>query len=58
MSQTYLGMGKTYYYMGQSDSAYFYLEKALNTTNPYTKQEAVQTLYYLCRDLMRYEECS
>lgn len=56
LSQTYLGMGKTYYYMGQSDSAYFYLEKALNTTNPYTKQEAVQTLYYLCRDLRRYEE--
>lgn len=56
LSQTYLGIGETYYYMRQSDSAYFYLEKALNTTNPYTKQEAVQTLYYLCRDLKKYEE--
>lgn len=56
LSQTYLGIGKTYYYMGQSDSAYFYLEKALNTTNPYTKQEAIQTLYCLCRDLKKYEE--
>lgn len=56
LSQTYLGMGETYYCMGQSDSAYFYLERALNTTNLYTKQEAVQTLYYLCRDLRKYEE--
>lgn len=56
LSQTYLGIGETYYCMGQSDSAYFYLEKALNTTNPYTKQEVTQTLYYLCRDLGKYEE--
>lgn len=56
LPQTYLGIGETYYYMGQSDSAYFYLEKALNTTNPYTKQDATQTLYYLCRDLGKYED--
>lgn len=56
LSQTYLGIGETYYYMGQSDSAYFYLEKALNTTNPYTKQDTTQTLYYLCRDLGKYED--
>lgn len=56
LPQTYLGIGETYYCMGQSDSAYFYLEKALNTTNPYTKQDATQTLYYLCRDLGKYED--
>lgn len=56
LSQTYLGIGETYYYMRQSDSAYFYLEKALNTTNPYTKQEAIQALYYLCRDLGKHED--
>lgn len=56
LSQTYLGIGETYYYMVQSDSAYFYLEKALNTSNPYTKQEAIQNLYYLCRDLEKYED--
>lgn len=56
LSQTYLGIGETYYLMKQSDSAYFYLEKALNTTNPYTKQDATQTLYYLCRDLGKYED--
>ena len=51
LSQTYLGIGETYYYMGLSDSAYYYLEKALNTINPYTKQDAIHALYYLCRDL-------
>lgn len=56
LSQTYLGIGETYYYMEQSDSAYFYLEKALNTTNPYTKQETIQILYYLCRDIKKYED--
>lgn len=56
LPQTYLGIGETYYYMGQSDSAYFYLEKALNTTNLYTKQDATQTLYFLCRDLDKYED--
>ena len=56
LPQTYLGIGETYYCMGQFDSAYFYLEKALNTTNLYTKQDATQTLYYLCRDLGKYED--
>ena len=56
LSQTYLGIGETYYYMGLSDSAYCYLEKALNTINPYTKQDAVHILYYLCRDLGKYED--
>lgn len=56
LSQTYLGIGETYYYMGLSDSAYYYLEKALNTINPYTKQDAIHALYYLCRDLGKYED--
>lgn len=56
LPQTHLGIGETYYYMGQSDSAFFYLEKALNTTNLYTKQDAIQILYYLCKDLRIYED--
>lgn len=56
LPQTYLGIGETYYFMGQFDSAYFYLDKALDTSNPYTKQESVQTLYYLCRDIEKYED--
>ncbi|UVQ45825.1 tetratricopeptide repeat protein [Parabacteroides faecis] len=56
LSQTYLGIGETYYFMGESDSAYFYLEKALNTTNIYTKCNAIQILYYLYRDLGKYED--
>lgn len=56
LPQTYLGIGKAYYFMSQFDSTHFYLNKALNTTNPYTKQEAIQTLYYLCRDLGELED--
>lgn len=56
LPQTYLGIGKAYYFMSQFDSTHFYLNKALNTTNPYTKQEAIQTLYYLCRDLGKLED--
>lgn len=56
LPQTYLGIGTTYYFMEQSDSAYYYLLKASNTNNPYTKQEAILTLYYLCRDLGKYED--
>lgn len=56
LPQTYLGIGKAYYFMSQFDSTHFYLDKALNTTNPYTKQEAIQILYYLCRDLGKLED--
>lgn len=56
LPQTYLGIGKTYYFMEQSDSAYYYLLKASNTNNPYTKQGAILTLYYLCRNLGKYED--
>lgn len=37
-SQIRLGIGETYRLMGQFDSAYYYLESALNTTNVYVKK--------------------
>lgn len=42
--------------MGQFDSAYYYLESALNTTNVYVKRNASQELYYLYRDFGKYKE--
>ena len=42
--------------MGQFDSAYYYLESALNTTNVYVKKNASQELYYLFRDFGKYKE--
>lgn len=56
LPQLYLGIGETYYFVGETDSAYSYLVKALNTTNPYTKQGAMESLYYLCRDLGKHED--
>lgn len=56
LPQTYLGLGEMYYYLDQSDSARFYLEKALHTTNLYTKQAAMEILVSLCKDLGEYEK--
>lgn len=55
-SQIRLGIGETYRLMGQFDSAYYYLESALNTTNVYVKKNASQELYYLYRDFGKYKE--
>lgn len=55
-SQIRLGIGETYRLMGQFDSAYYYLESALNTTNVYVKKNASQELYYLFRDFGKYKE--
>lgn len=54
--QIYLGIGETYRLIGQFDSAYCYLEKALNTTNIYVKKNVSQELYYLYRDFGKYKE--
>ena len=40
-------MGKNYYLLGQQDSAYIFLNKALNTYNIYTKVSAYEYLYKL-----------
>ena len=39
--------GKNYYLLGQQDSAYIFLNKALNTYNIYTKASAYEYLYKL-----------
>lgn len=39
--------GTNYYRLNQYDSAYYYLNKALNTDNVYTKQDAYRILYKL-----------
>lgn len=56
LPQTYLGLGELYYYLDQPDSAHFYLEKALNTTNLYTKKAAMEILASLYKDQEKYEE--
>lgn len=45
--QPALLMGKNYYLLGQQDSAYIFLNKALNTLNIYTKASAYEYLYKL-----------
>lgn len=49
--QAYYGVGATYYYMGQLDSAKVCFEKALNTQNLYTIQGSYQALYQINRKL-------
>ena len=48
-------MGKDYYLLGQMDSAYFFLNKALKTDNIYTKVSAYQYLYKL-GDIPKYRK--
>ena len=40
-------MGTNYLSLNQQDSAFFYLNKALNTDNPYTKKAVYESLYKL-----------
>ncbi|MBQ8008892.1 MAG: tetratricopeptide repeat protein, partial [Bacteroidaceae bacterium] len=47
--QSYYGIGSTYYYMNELDSARSYFEKALHTDNIYTVQGAYQALYHIHR---------
>lgn len=48
-------MGKDYYLLGQMDSAYFFLNKALKADNIYTKVSAYQYLYKL-GDIPKYRK--
>jgi tetratricopeptide (TPR) repeat protein len=56
LPQTYLGLGELYYSLDRLDSADFYLEKALNTTNLYTKKAAMEILVALHKEQGEYEE--
>ena len=42
-------LGHLYYKLNQPDSAYFYLNKAIESNNIYTQQSAYQALFYLSR---------
>lgn len=54
--QTYYGIGSTYYYMRQLDSAKVYFEKSLNTDNIYTKHGAYKALYLISRNQGKLED--
>ena len=54
--QTYYGIGSTYYYMRQLDSAKVYFEKSLNTNNIYTKHGAYKALYLISRNQGKLED--
>ncbi|MDC1762755.1 hypothetical protein [Bacteroides uniformis] len=44
---SYSLIGKNYYHLGKTDSAYYYLNKALNTNNIYSKASIYNYLYKL-----------
>lgn len=53
--QPALLMGKNYFLLGKLDSAYIYLNKALNTRNIYTKASAYECLYKLANNPMYHQ---
>jgi len=53
--QKYLILGDLFRVMNQSDSAYYYLNKAINSTNIHTSKSAYQGLYYLNKKLGNYK---
>lgn len=54
--QAYYGVGATYYYMGQLDSARMYFENSLHTNNIYTKHGAYKALYLISKKQGRLED--
>lgn len=54
--QAYYGIGSTYYYMGQYDSAKVCFEKSLQTNNIYTKHGAYKALYLISRNQGKLED--
>ena len=46
-AQDYYGIGETFLYMEKYDSAYYYLRKALHTSNVYTLAGVYEALLYL-----------
>lgn len=58
LGQNFLVLGEIYYHLAISDSAYYYLNKALYSPSIYTVRSAYQGLYYLSRDNHEYEKMS
>ena len=48
VAQSYYGMGINYLNLSRYDSAYYCLNKALNTSNIYTRKAAYVGLFHLC----------
>lgn len=57
-SQTHLALGYFYTELNQSDSAYFYLNKASKSNNIYTQRSSYQALFNLSKKLNDYEKNS
>lgn len=58
LGQNFLVLGEIYYHLNNSDSAYYYLNKALYSSSIYTVRAAYQGLYYLSRDKQEYKKTS
>lgn len=58
LGQNFFVLGEIYYHLAISDSAYYYLNKALYSSSIYTVRSAYQGLYYLSRDNHEYEKMS
>lgn len=55
LPQLYLGVGETYSYIGQYDSAKFYLNQAISSTNIYTKRSVYECLYLISKAEKNYK---
>ena len=53
---SYLTLGHLYYKLNQTDSAYFYLTKAIHSDNIYTKKGAYQILFYITKKANDYKQ--
>lgn len=54
--QAYYGIGSTFYYMRQLDSAKVYFENSLHTNNIYTKHGAYKALYLISKNQGKLED--
>ena len=55
-NQANLTIGRLYYRLNQSDSAYYYLNRAIKSDNIYTQQSAYQVLFNLSKKQKDYEK--
>lgn len=58
LGQNFLVLGDIYRHLNISDSAYYYLNKALYSSSIYTVRAAYQGLYYLSRDKQEHKKMS
>lgn len=56
--QNKLGLGDTYRYMHQYDSAYYYLNQAAKSANIYTASCAYEALYYMSKEKKDYKKAT